>query len=472
MRHFHKSTSPVLIAILIAVLVAGAVPGTSLAANQPPPSSDIWYDVDESGLRVAGERWIVPQSYRTVGLNVAALQDVLDAAPAEGTPAAATSEVVLELPLPEGGYGRFRIVESPVMAPELAAKFPEITTYAGQGLDDPTATTRFDWTPAGFHAIIFGLSGTVYIDPFSRDDTTTYISYYKNDFVPSADKRYVEIMPISADGDDEHALRAELAELVEQGLLPPTGSQLRTYRLAMAATGEYTAFHGGTVPLAMAAIVTSVNRVDGVYEREVAIRMVLVANNNLIVYTNSSTDPYTNNNGSTMLGQNQTNLDTVIGSANYDIGHVFSTGGGGVAVSGRGVPGQPEGARRHRLLGAGGRSVRHRLRGPRDGPSVRRQPQLQRQRRFVRRRQPQRTHRLRTRQRLDHHGLCRHLRRAGSAAAQRRLLPRRQPRRDRDLQQYRAAATAVRWSPRPATSLRPSAPAPAASPFRVRPPSR
>ncbi|MFZ2488346.1 MAG: reprolysin-like metallopeptidase [Anaerolineae bacterium] len=307
---------------ILILLAATALP--SLAAAPAQQAAGVWFDVNEPTGLLAGPRQIVPQQYRTVGLKVDALQAVLAAAPDEFTAEAATSSAILALPLPQGGYARFRLVESPVMASELAAKFPEISTYAGQGVDDPTASVRLDWTPAGFHAMLFTTAGVVYIDPYSQGDTEHYISYYKRDFLPGSAKQYEEIPPLPS----PEALPAST------GVQASTGPQLRTYRLALAATGEYTAFHGGTVAGAMAAIVTSVNRVDGVYEREVAVRMVLVANNNLIVYTNASTDPYTNSNGSTMLSQNQTNVDSVIGSANYDIGHVFSTGGGGVAYLG------------------------------------------------------------------------------------------------------------------------------------------
>ncbi len=110
--------------------------------------------------------------------------------------------------------------------------------------------------------------------------------------------------------------------------------QLRTYRTAIATTGEYTTFHGGTVAAGLAAVVTALNRVNGVYEKEASIRMVLIANNDLLIYTNASTDPYSNTNGNAMLSQNITTCNNIIGSANYDIGHVFSTGGGGVAYLG------------------------------------------------------------------------------------------------------------------------------------------
>ena len=121
------------------------------------------------------------------------------------------------------------------------------------------------------------------------------------------------------------------AGLVNDGGVRSSGGTRRTYRLANACTGEYAAFFGGTVALAQAAIVTAINRVTGVYEIECAIRLTLIANNTNIVYTNAATDPYTNGSASSLVSQNQTTCDNVIGSGNYDVGHVFSTGGGGLA---------------------------------------------------------------------------------------------------------------------------------------------
>ena len=106
---------------------------------------------------------------------------------------------------------------------------------------------------------------------------------------------------------------------------------LRNYRLAVACTGEYAAFHGGTTSGALAAIVVTINRVNTVYERDLSITMTLVANNTSIIYTNSSTDPFNNNNTGTLISQSQSQINATIGSANYDIGHTFSTGAGGLA---------------------------------------------------------------------------------------------------------------------------------------------
>lgn len=256
-----------------------------------------------------------------------ALRSFLSQAPREHNMQVRESGFVVTLPLPEGSFAEFQVVESPVMAPELAEKFPDIRTYLGQGIDDPSASVRFDVTPAGFHAIIFSERGTIYIDPYAMGMVDYYVVYFKRNLIWDPSRTYVEDGPVVY----EPAIIEEIRTIVAQGLVVESGSQLRTYRTAVAATGEYTQFHGGTVSAGMAAITTAMNRVTGIYEREVAVRMVLVPNNDLIVYTNPSTDPYTNGSGSTMLGENQSNLDAVIGNANYDIGHVFSTGGGGIA---------------------------------------------------------------------------------------------------------------------------------------------
>jgi hypothetical protein len=316
--------------------------GLAAVASAQTAASFVWSDVSSTAIAPAGERVIIADPFRALSLDRTELGVYLSRVPLENS-AAATFRPELELPLPDGTMGRFAIVESPIMAPELQARYPEIRTYAGYGVDDPSAYVRFDLTPAGFHAMIFSSGGTIFIDPYQLGDDRHYQSYYKRDF--RSDKLLGGCTIV-----DDAGMAAEIERLSSQ-FGQRSGTQLRTYRTVVAATGEYTAHFGGTVALAMAAIVTSMNRVDGVYELEVAVRMVLVANNDLVVYTNAATDPYTNADGATMLSQNQATCDAVIGSANYDIGHVFSTGGGGIAGLGvvcnaarkaQGVTGSPQ----------------------------------------------------------------------------------------------------------------------------------
>jgi hypothetical protein len=253
---------------------------------------------------------------------------VLRGAPLEFTPAAHTHPLILSLPSPRGGFDRFAVQESPVMAPRLAARYPFIKTYNGVGIDDPAATIRLDLGRTGFHAQVLSPTGDWYIDPYYHLSQSVYVSYLKRD-----------LRNIHGEFIDQHLTTAELAPNLSNRSTAAdaervVGTELRTYRLAVAADGEYSMFHGDTVPLVHNAIVTAVNRLTGVYERELAIRMVLVANNDSLIFLNPATDPYTNNNPSALLSQNQTTTDSIIGNANYDFGHVFGTGGGGLSALG------------------------------------------------------------------------------------------------------------------------------------------
>lgn len=328
--------------VLKSLALVGAL-GIALPTLAAAPM--LWRDVDQGQIvRTAQARQIVPQAYRNTKLDRVRLAALLAQTPQESTIAVSASTIELALPLTDGRYSRFQIVEAPVMAAELASLFPEIRTYIGQGLDDPTATLRFDMTPAGFHAQIIAAEGSTYIDPYQPGDVDHYIVYRKLDAQKSGAR------PMCLVTGDALSADASGTSKRNQAVNLSSGTSMRNYRVAIAATGEYSAFHGGTVAGAMNAIVTTLNRVVGIYERDLSVRMTLIANNNLVIYTDAGTDPYSNDDGFAMLGQNQTILDTIIGSSNYDIGHVVSTGGGGVAglgvvcsasQKGRGVTGSP-----------------------------------------------------------------------------------------------------------------------------------
>ena len=284
-------------------------------------NTNFWSDVTENEIIKNGTQQIVPLQYRTIKLDIAGLKQYLATAPMENN--IAESTLRLSFPMPDGTTQTFDIVESPIMEAGLATQFPEIKTYLGIGIDNPSAKVRFDWTYKGFHAMIMATDGWSFIDPYHTGTTKEYISYYKKDFVTSKSFQCEfdpEIHGINY--KDEPVLNTDSRQV---------GEQLRTYRLALACTGEYAQFHGGTTTSVASAMVTTMNRVNGVYENEVAARMILIANNNSLIFLNASTDPFNNNNTGQLITQGQNEITNIIGTANFDIGHVFSTGAGGLA---------------------------------------------------------------------------------------------------------------------------------------------
>ena len=295
---------------------AAAFSVIAMLASTPAVAQDskdgLW--TPEQSLAIA--RSAGPAAPAVYRMNHAVLERIVASAPAEGAVARGAGARI-SVPTPDGDFVSFRIEESSVMAPELARKYPDIATFRGQGADDPTSTVRFSRTSLGFQATVVSTDGVFLVAPESPEDTSRYVSRriegeldvlfecLAGAFAPEAGKA-MDLGPIVALG------------------MAPAGTQLRTYRLAVAATGQYTQFFDGTVPTALAAIASTVNAINAIYEVEVAVRMMLVADNDDIIFTDPTTDPFplTNKNSET-----QAAIDLEIGNANYDIGHLFHVEG-------------------------------------------------------------------------------------------------------------------------------------------------
>ena len=292
-------------------------------------SSNPWVPKSERKFATKSmDRQIVPKKYKTFHLDLTELQELLSTAPMRFSAETEVQEpVVLYLPMPNGYMERFQIFDAPIMESGIAAKFPMIHSYAGVGLDDPTASLRFDVTQFGFHGMVISARhSSVFIDPFSKSDTEHYITYYKSDFEKETPNFKCHVASNDDMIDDGTGLMDSNANSLLQG-----DCLLRTYRLALTCTGEYAAFHGGDTASVVAAFNTSMTRVNGVYERELNINMVIVDNNEDLIFLNSSTDPYQDGSPGQMIGECHDQCVAIIGSANFDIGHIFSTGGGGLA---------------------------------------------------------------------------------------------------------------------------------------------
>lgn len=286
----------------------------------------LWNKTSENRVRNLSkmERASMPKEYQLFSLDFDNLKERLQEAPSENS---GSSNLIIEFPNQNGEYTSYKIFYAPIMEAGLANRYPDIKSYIGISVDG-TSSIRFSTTIFGLHVIaLTGKSGTYYIDTYTKN-LENYIVYGRSNI--SSNNAFSCLVK-----EDELAPR-----LLETTAVLANDGKFRQYRLAMACTIEYASFHinaaglgAGTLAQKKAAVLAAMNvtmtRVNGLYERDMSLRMNLVANNDLVIFVDS--DDFTNDTAGSLINESQAEIDAAIGSSNYDIGHTVSTGGGGLA---------------------------------------------------------------------------------------------------------------------------------------------
>ncbi|MEW7277131.1 reprolysin-like metallopeptidase [Aquimarina sp. 2201CG1-2-11] len=283
-------------------------------------------------------------------LNLKALKNALSHSQLRSK-SSGLSKTIISFPNESGQMEQYRVTKISVLHPDLSKKFPSIKSYLGTHVNNPSKSIRFSVANDGFHAMILtsGLESK-FIDPISIDNNR-YVVYTKGDMTSQGNFKCLV---------SESGLQKSIPDFNSFQRNANDG-KLRTYRLAIACTGEYSQFHlnnqgvssGATDAVKKAAVLSAMNttmtRVNGVYEKDLGVTMQIVPDNDKIIFLDGNTDNLSNNSAGALINESQAICDSEIGSANYDIGHTFSTGGGGLASLGvvcingqkaRGITGQ------------------------------------------------------------------------------------------------------------------------------------
>lgn len=278
------------------------------------PTEALWHELAAREPAAGAPQ---PAGFRLLALDLAAAAAHLADADARG------QAVAIALPEPGGGFSDFLVVDSGTLPPELKARYPDILSLKGR--DAHGRRVRIDVSPLGFQAMVFDPAGVWVVRPEIPGGGDVHLVFRRSELEVPAGMGVCEV-------HDSHLDPAGLA-LTGGGPAPltETGVVHRRYRTAVAANHWYiAAVGGGTVAGGLAATATAINRVNEVYEYEMAIQLQLVPNNDLLMYPNAASDPFASN-GTGVINTATGVINGVIGAGSYDVGHVFTTGSGGVA---------------------------------------------------------------------------------------------------------------------------------------------
>ena len=306
-------------------LVAFIAFSTLAVSAQHKIWSENFQDKSYIATHKAVARQSFPKEFKLFNLNIEPLRQQLFSIVDDE---ARQQSAVISLPNAKGSVELFEVFEASNFEPDLQAQFPEIRAFSGRGITDRHATLKLSISPQGIQTMVFRTeTDNEFIEPYSKDQTVYAV------FKTHREKGGLPWACSTEDRDFFSAWKSDIASeklLSVDAPLSNTG-QLKTMRLAQSCNGEYSNFFGATsasqVDLVLAAYNATLTRANGVYEKDLAIHLNLIASTTNVIYYDPATDPYTTL--SSWNGQLQAALTANIGEANYDIGHMFGASGGG-----------------------------------------------------------------------------------------------------------------------------------------------
>lgn len=258
---------------------------------------------------------------RSLETDAFELQRLLFSAPDETDVQAEESPLRLTVPTPQAEVNSvFRIVGYQISETTVQSQFSHIRTWYGVNEQDPRQTIFLDWTEHGFHAAVRGGERPYFIDPAEAGNQSLYVAYYPEVTFDKANAAFI----CQTESDDSTSSRGDNSHSSAGDCV------LRQYQIAISATASYSNFHGATsadqAGLVHSAIVTTLNRVNQIYTRELSVRLQLISNNETLYFYSEADNPFSDNTVSVLVNENIVLQRNLIGNDNFDIGHVFTQG--------------------------------------------------------------------------------------------------------------------------------------------------
>ena len=292
---------------------------------------NVWTKTSERNIGELRERGSTVSDFSLLTLKKEEFKTQLSKAPRRDA-ASNPKAILIKFPDAKGNLDTYQVLESTNMHPDLQARYADIRSYMGVKVGDPLSTVRFTYDPYfGLNASFKNVDGMFYIESYTKDNSTYIIYDRKN----ASSKNNFNCLV------NEDALKEEIKSSENSNKTVIDGIK-RRYRLAITTSTEYSNYVStaagvatGTDAQKKAAILAAVNlavaRLNQVFENDISSRLILIPNVDLLFFL--TTDTFNVPDTNQMLGENITVTNTIIGAANYDLGHIFYQGGGGGLAS-------------------------------------------------------------------------------------------------------------------------------------------